>query len=253
MTTIGFASSEQTQHPMLVAKAVCKTYGTGAVRHQALRGVSFAADNGEFIALRGPSGCGKSTLLHILGAMDRPTSGEVWLSGRRLDTLSLDQLAAVRRRNVGFIFQAFNLLPTLNALENVSLPLRLDRIPEREAQDRAWQALHDVDLIARGKHQPSQLSGGELQRVAIARALAMRPQLILADEPTGSLDSVNGSRVLELMAELNRSRQITIIMATHSREAAAYAQRTLNVKDGLFDGQADRDVHASEADENVVS
>lgn len=239
--------------PMLLAKDVSKTYGEGSVQHQALRGISFSATTGEFIAFRGPSGCGKSTLLHILGAMDKPTSGEVWLDGRRLDLLSLDQLAAVRRRDVGFVFQAFNLLPTLDAVENVSLPLRLDGVSQPAAHDRASAALQAVGLLDRAAHQPSQLSGGEMQRVAIARALALQPQLILADEPTGSLDSVNGSRVLELLAELNQSHKITIIMATHSREAAAYASRILYVKDGLLDLQAGPEAEQHEADENVVS
>lgn len=221
----------------LVARNVHKTYGEGTVRHEALCGISFTANVGELIALRGPSGCGKSTLLHILGAMDKPTSGEVWLDGRRLDQLNLDQLAAVRRRHVGFVFQAFNLLPTLNAAENVSLPLRLDGVPAGEAHQRGMEALRDVGLLQRAAHQPSQLSGGEMQRVAIARALAMNPQLILADEPTGSLDSLNGSRVLELLAELNQSRKLTILIATHSQEAAAIAHRTLFVKDGRLDPQ----------------
>ncbi len=136
----------------LRAHQVHKTYGEGVVQHEALRGISFSAAAGEFIALQGPSGCGKSTLLHILGAMDKPTSGEVWLGQRRLDTLNLDQLAAVRRRDVGFVFQAFNLLPTLNAIENVSLPLRLDGVPARDAQRRASAALHDVGLGRRAAH-----------------------------------------------------------------------------------------------------
>lgn len=252
MVTSGSQISDASD-PILLAKTLCKTYGEGDVQHEALRGISFSAAAGEFIAFRGPSGCGKSTLLHILGAMDKPTTGEVWLNGRRLDALSLDQLAAVRRRHVGFVFQAFNLLPTLDAIENVGLPLRLDGVPEPSAHQRAAEALRAVGLLDRAAHQPSQLSGGELQRVAIARALALRPQLILADEPTGSLDSVNGSRVLELLAELNQSRKITIIMATHSHEAAAFAARTLYVKDGLLDDHADSQVQPREADENVVS
>ncbi len=243
----------QTPRPFLVAQDVHKTYGEGIVRHEALCGISFVAAAGDFVALRGPSGCGKSTLLHILGAMDKPTSGEVWLDGRRLDTLNLDQLAAVRRRHVGFIFQSFNLLPTLNAAENVSLPLRLDGIAAGEAHERAAEALRGVGLLHRSAHQPSQLSGGEMQRVAIARTLAMQPQLILADEPTGSLDSVNGSRVLELLAELNRVRELTIVMATHSREAAAYARRTLYVKDGRLDAGMHHPAAEPEPEEDVVS
>ena len=237
----------------LVAQDVHKTYGEGAVQHQALCGISFTAEAGEFIALRGPSGCGKSTLLHILGAMDKPTSGQVWLDGLRLELLNLDQLAAVRRRHVGFIFQAFNLLPTLNAAENVSLPLRLDGVPASEAQERGMEALREVGLLPRAAHQPSQLSGGEMQRVAIARALCMNPQLVLADEPTGSLDSANGSRVLELLAELNRSRKLTILIATHSQEAAAFAGRTLFVKDGRLDPQQHDGTKPQESQVDVIS
>ena len=187
------------------------------------------------MALQGSSGCGKSTLLHILGAMDRPTSGQVWLDERRLDNMSLEQLALVRRREIGFVFQAFNLLPTLTTLENVSLPLRLDGVPERQARDRAIECLDAVGLLPRAAHEPSQLSGGEQQRAAIARALVLRPRLILADEPTGSLDSVNGLRVLELLASLNHTRNITVIMATHAEDAAQFATSRLLVRDGQLD------------------
>jgi putative ABC transport system ATP-binding protein len=221
--------------PCLRIQNVGKAYGQGVVRHEALRGISFTVGTGEFVALEGPSGCGKSTLLHILGAMDRPTSGEVWLGERRLDTMSVEQLAMVRRREIGFVFQAFNLLPTLSTLENVSLPLRLDGVPARAARDRAMEGLEAVGLEPRAGHEPSQLSGGEQQRAAIARALVLRPKLILADEPTGSLDSVNGLRVLELLANLNRTRNITVIMATHSQDAAQFATRRLFVRDGKLD------------------
>jgi ABC-type lipoprotein export system ATPase subunit len=164
--------------------------------------------------------------------MDRPTRGKVWLLDRRLDSLSVDQLAEVRRRQIGFVFQAFNLLPTLTVLENVALPLALEGIDDRKASEAAASALADVGLQSRGKHFPSQLSGGEKQRTAIARALAIDPQLIVADEPTGSLDSSNGRRVLDLIAELNAARGITVIMATHSQQAAAYASRTIHLLDG---------------------
>ncbi len=219
----------------LQAKNVTKVYGDSSARHAALKGVDMFAAAGEYVAIRGPSGCGKSTLLHILGAMDRPESGEVWLNGRRLDTLRPDQLAVVRRRHIGFVFQAFNLLPTLNVQENVSLPLLLDGVAETESRDRAASALSDVGLEARIHHRPAQLSGGEMQRVAIARALAIAPELIIADEPTGSLDSANGHRVLELLAELNGSRGITVLMATHSEEAATYASRSIHLKDGKLE------------------
>ena len=219
----------------LQAENLTKSYGEKSALQEALRGVSVLVERGEFLAIRGPSGCGKSTLLHILGAMDRPTEGRVLLNGRRLDTLDADQLAVVRRKHVGFVFQTFNLLPTLNVQENVSLPLMLEGMAESESHDRAHAALADVGLESRGRSFPSQLSGGEMQRVAIARALAIDPELIIADEPTGSLDSVNGQRVLEMLTEFNASREITVLMATHSAEAAAYASRILYLRDGQID------------------
>ncbi|MDG1896019.1 MAG: ABC transporter ATP-binding protein [Fuerstiella sp.] len=229
----------------LHAENVTKLYGADTARHEALRGISFAAERGEFVAIRGPSGCGKSTLLHILGAMDSPTDGNVWLNGRRLDTLGLDELAIVRRRYVGFIFQSFNLLPTLTVQENVSLPLLLDGVADREASERSISALADVGLQSRTQHLPSELSGGEMQRAAIARALAIDPDLVIADEPTGSLDSANGLRVLELLANLNATRNITVVMATHSADAAAFAKRVLHVKDGQIEKEEGADVLSS--------
>ncbi len=217
---------------ILRAEEVSKRYGSGAAELAALRGLSLEVDRGEFIALRGPSGCGKSTLLHILGAMDRPTTGRVWLSGRSLETLTPEALAIVRRRHVGFVFQAFNLLPTLRVEENVGLPLLLDGVSERETAGRVRTALAEVGLEPRARHLPSELSGGEMQRVAIARAVAVEPDLLLADEPTGSLDSATGKRILELLARLNTEKGLTILMATHSAEAAGYASRTLYLRDG---------------------
>ena len=230
--------SHSSDIPYLNGKGLAKHYGESAAGLEALRGIDISADRGEFLAIRGPSGCGKSTLLHILGAMDRPTKGTVHLNGRRLDLLSLNELAVVRRKHIGFIFQAFNLLPTLNVEENVSLPLMLDGVPERESAARSEAAISEVGLGARRQHFPSQLSGGEMQRVAIARAVAIDPELIIADEPTGSLDSVNGRRVLELLAELNQNKKITIVMATHSEEAAAFAVRSIRLRDGLLDEEA---------------
>lgn len=228
--------------PFLLTEDVTKRYGTDSAPCEALRGIDFSAEAGEFVAIQGPSGCGKSTLLHILGAMDRPTTGKVWLNGRRIDILSPDELAILRRRHVGFVFQAFNLLPTLNVQENVSLPLLLDGRPERQSADQAAAALADVGLRNRSHHYPSQLSGGEMQRAAIARALAIQPDIVIADEPTGSLDSTNGQRVLELLAELNDSQAITVLMATHSEQAAAFASRVIHVKDGRLDPETGTDV-----------
>jgi putative ABC transport system ATP-binding protein len=219
----------------LEVEALHKTYGSRTSSYEALRGITFSVEAGEFVALRGPSGCGKSTLLHIVGAMDRPTSGTVVLAGRRLHELSSGELALVRRRDVGFVFQLFNLLPTLSAAENVSLPLMLDGHLQRNAIDQAMRALKDVGLADRAKSYPSQLSGGEMQRVAIARALAMQPQLVIADEPTGSLDSENGRRILDLLANLNGERGLTILLATHDDEAASYAARTLQIRDGRLE------------------
>ena len=207
--------------------------------------MSFRVNAGEFVAVCGPSGCGKSTLLHIVGAMDRPTSGEVWLNGRCLGQLGLEDLARVRRRHIGFVFQLFNLLPTLTAEENVSLPLSLDGVHEREARDRAAAALTEVGLSGRSQHFPAQLSGGELQRVAIARALAIEPELLVADEPTGSLDTANGRRVLELLEKLNVTRRLTILLATHSAEAASFASRKLTILDGRLDPRTEGDVFST--------
>lgn len=229
------------ERPFLTAQNIVKKYGGDGATHVALRGLSVTADRGDFIAVRGPSGCGKSTLLHVLGAMDRPTEGSVHLNGRRLDNLDLQELAVVRRRHIGFIFQAFNLMPTMSVIENVALPLLLDGMSEGSSSELSRAALADVGMSARVDFFPSQLSGGEMQRVAIARALAITPELVIADEPTGSLDSVNGNRVLELLASLNASRNITILMATHSNEAAAFASRCIDVKDGQLAGEADAD------------
>ncbi|MEN1680859.1 MAG: ABC transporter ATP-binding protein [Planctomycetota bacterium] len=224
--------------PHLHADDVHKWYGETETGYHALRGVSFELEKGEFAALRGPSGCGKSTLLHIAGAMDRSTSGKVTLGGVHLEGLSSRRLAETRRRSIGFVFQQFNLLPTLTAIENVALPLLLDGIPSSRANRKADAALDEVGLASKRQSFPSQLSGGEMQRVAIARAVAIEPELLIADEPTGSLDSENGRRVLELLSRLNRDRNLTILMATHSADAAGYAQSVRHLRDGvLVDGE----------------
>jgi putative ABC transport system ATP-binding protein len=229
----------------LSATNLTKKYGEGPAAFEALHGVSFGAEAGEFIALMGPSGCGKSTLLHLLGAMDQPTSGQVTVNERRFDQLGLDELALIRRRHIGFVFQTFNLLPTLSAEENVGLPLALDGVPETSCRQRTAEALDAVGMQDRAHHHPSQLSGGEMQRVAIARAIVVQPDLLVADEPTGSLDSGNGQRVLELLRHLNESRGLTILMATHSVEAATFASRTLQMRDGRLERVGDQDVVSS--------
>ena len=200
----------------------------------ALRGVSFEAAAGDFIALMGPSGCGKSTLLHLVGGMDFPSRGRVSLDGIALNELGEEELARVRRRSIGFVFQFFNLLPTLTVVENVTLPMLLDGALETESRRRANELLDHVGLVGRANHFPAQLSGGELQRVAVARAVVAKPRLVLADEPTGNLDTDNGSEVMKLLADLNRGSGVTILLATHSEEAAGYASRTIRMRDGLI-------------------
>lgn len=223
----------------VIVHDITKRYDHDGVKCDALHGVSFSVSAGEFVAVRGPSGCGKSTLLHIIGAMDQPTMGEVTVDGERLDTMNAEQLSRIRRQRIGFVFQSFNLLPTLAAWENVQLPLALDGMAESESRRRALAVLGEVGLSDRARHFPSQLSGGEMQRVAIARAVAIRPALLLADEPTGSLDSVAGKRVLELLKKLNQEHPLTIMMATHSEDAAAFTGRTLRLYDGRLEDAGD--------------
>lgn len=208
--------------------------GDGAVA-AALAGVSFSLEPGEFVALLGPSGCGKSTLLNLLGALDRPTGGRVRVDGRDLALLSEDDRDLYRRRTVTTVFQFFNLLPTMTALENVALPLLLDDVPPEEADLRAKALLEDVGLSGKAGSFPWQLSGGQMQRVAVARALVVGPALLLADEPTGNLDSRSGAQVLDLLDGLVAGRGVTILLATHSSEAAARAGRVLRLRDGRLE------------------
>ncbi len=208
--------------------------GDGAVA-EALAGVSFVLESGELVALLGPSGCGKSTLLHLLGGLDRPTSGQVTVNGNDLARLSEADRDLYRRQTAATVFQLFNLLPTMTALENVALPLLLDGVPASEADGRAERLLGEVGLAAKSGSFPWQLSGGQMQRVAVARALVASPALLLADEPTGSLDSRSGAQVLDLIAELASARGVTVLLATHSEEAARRASRTLRLRDGLLE------------------
>jgi putative ABC transport system ATP-binding protein len=221
--------------PILVVNKVDKIYDGGSRAVNALRGVSFNAESGDFIALTGPSGCGKSTLLHILGGIDRPTRGNVLLDGLDMVSLSEEDLAKLRRKKIGFVFQFFNLLPTLTVSENVALPLMLDGIPSSIADKRTDEMLERVGLSGRSAHYPAQLSGGEMQRAALARAVVARPSLIIADEPTGNLDSENGIQVMNLLEELNRELGLTIVLATHSSEASQYAGRSLRMRDGVIE------------------
>ncbi len=230
--------------PLLVADDVSRTFAGGERPVTAVAGVSLSIERGEFVALVGPSGCGKSTLLHLCGAMDRPTSGTIRLGDVALNMLDDDQLTRVRRKHVGFVFQFFNLLPTLTLLENVALPLMLNGNAAAVADSVARDVLDRVGLTARRDHYPQQVSGGEMQRAAIARALVHRPTLIIADEPTGNLDSDNGRRVLALLAELNRDLGVTLLLATHAADIAAAASRVLTMRDGrlLLAGLVDASV-----------
>ena len=221
--------------PLLAASNLQKTYVTGDARVAALAGVSFSLDSGDFVALVGPSGCGKSTLLHLCGAMDRPTEGQLLLNGRDLAALGDDELTRVRREQVGFVFQFFNLLPTLTIGDNIALPCLLAGVKPAEADRRARAIAGRVGIAHRLDHYPQQASGGEMQRAAIARALVHQPALVVADEPTGNLDSDNGARVLALLVELNREMGVTILLATHASDVAAAARRVIRMKDGAFD------------------
>lgn len=218
--------------PLLVASGLHKHYVSGETRVHALAGVSLALEAGDFVALMGPSGCGKSTLLHLCGAMDRPTSGTVSLDGKDLSALGDDALTRVRREDVGFVFQFFNLLPTLTIADNIALPCLLAGAGAAEADRRARALAERVGITHRLDHYPQQVSGGEMQRAAIARALVHQPKLLVADEPTGNLDSDNGARVLALLADLNRELGITILLATHAADVASAARRVIRMRDG---------------------
>ncbi len=221
--------------PFLTARGVQKVYTLGARSLEVLRGVDLDLCQGDFLALRGASGAGKSTLLHLLGGLDTPTRGEVWLSGRNLARLSRRELARLRNLEVGYIFQAYYLLPELDALENVCLPARMARVPAAQAAARGRELLERVGLKDRIEHKPYELSGGEQQRVAIARALINQPGLILADEPTGNLDSHTGQEILNLLLSLRTERRATLVMATHDASLAARAPRVIRLVDGAVD------------------
>ena len=224
--------------PLLVASELARTYTGGSATVRALDGVTFSIDPGDFVALMGPSGCGKSTLLHLCGAMDRPTSGHLTLEGRSLESLPDDELTRVRRERIGFVFQLFNLLPTLTLGDNIALPCLLSGMNVGDASARAAALAERVGIGHRLTHYPQEVSGGEMQRAAIARALVHTPALLIADEPTGNLDSDNGARVLALLAELNRELGITILLATHAPEVAGQAGRVLHMRDGRLADEA---------------
>ncbi|MCC5869853.1 MAG: ABC transporter ATP-binding protein [Gammaproteobacteria bacterium] len=219
------------QPVLLQTRALCKRYFAGDTVVDALADASLQIERGEYVAVMGPSGSGKSTLMNVLGFLDRPTTGDYLFDGENTATMNPDQLAALRNRSIGFVFQSFNLLPRQTAAGNVALPLLYSSVPRRERQARALAALQRVGLADRAHHLPSQLSGGQNQRVAIARALVNAPELLLADEPTGALDSVTGAEIMDLFAELNDSG-ITVIIVTHDETIARRTKRVIRFLDG---------------------
>ena len=217
---------------MLETRDLHKSYQAGEARVDALRGITLKILPGEIVAITGPSGCGKSTLLHLLGALDTPSSGQVYLDGHPLHSLNDDKLTALRRLKIGFVFQFFHLLPTLTVEENILLPLLLSGRVNLLARARARDLLTSVQLADRSHHRPHQLSGGQLQRAAIARALIHQPSILLADEPTGNLDSASSNAVIELITRLARKEKTTVLLVTHSQSVAATADRQIQLVDG---------------------
>ena len=218
--------------PLIRARGLGRTYRMGQRKLEVLRGVDLSVARGEFVALRGASGAGKSTLLHLLGGLDAPDAGEIFFAGQNLATLPAAKLAELRNWKVGFIFQAYHLLPELSALENVCLPARIARVPAADAEGRGRELLARAGLGERMEHRPGELSGGEQQRVAIARALIHAPELVLADEPTGNLDSHTGGEIIELLCALRVERQTTLIIATHDAKVAERAPKVVQLVDG---------------------
>lgn len=214
-------------------KDITKTYSLGEDLYQALKGVSFDINEGEFVAIMGPSGSGKSTTMHIVGALDTPTSGQYFLKGKDISSYNEDELSDIRNREIGFVFQAFNLLPRTSVLKNVERPMMYAGIPAEEREARAMECLRLVKIDSKANNLSNQISGGQIQRVAIARALVMNPAIILADEPTGNLDSKTSHEIMEFFQELNRQGH-TIVLITHENDIAAFAKRIIRLKDGAI-------------------
>jgi putative ABC transport system ATP-binding protein len=221
---------------LIDVRDLVKVYDVGDVKVRALDGVTVAIARTEFLAVMGPSGSGKSTFMNLLGCLDRPTSGRYLLDGQDVSRLDRDRLAEIRNGKLGFVFQGFNLLPRATAVENVELPMLYDGVPPREREGRATEALRSVGLAGREGHHPNQLSGGEQQRVAIARALVKGAPIILADEPTGNLDTKTSIEIMELFVKLNEESRITLVLVTHEPDIAAYAQRIIRFRDGRLVG-----------------
>ena len=217
---------------------VARVYQVGKVETQALRGVNLSIENGEFTALVGPSGSGKTTLLQMIGCLDQPTSGRVFINGKDVTSLNRNHRADMRKGHIGFIFQFFALIPTLTAYENVEMPLLLNSHNAKERRERVTELLKAVDLLDRANNRPDQLSGGQQQRVAVARALAPKPALILADEPTANLDTENGKQVMEIMQRLNKETGVTFVFATHDPRVIKYASRVVTLQDGRIESDS---------------
>ncbi len=243
---------DQTNHSLIETENLTKIYGSGETAVTALNGVNMSVKAGELLAVMGPSGCGKSTLLYLLGGLDRPTKGRVIVDGQALDELSDDNLTKLRRRKIGFVFQFYNLIPVLNATENAAMPVTLDGMSAAKAKARATEWLQKVGLGDRLKSRPDQLSGGQQQRVAVARALAAEPDLILADEPTGNLDTHSSDEISKLLRQVANEWGRAVVMVTHDPRVASFADRILFLKDGVIVNETRPEPHETNNAETVA-